>query len=1162
VLLAVATAQAAPYLVRDINTAVVVGARPSGLTDVAGTLFFAASDRTSGRELWKTDGTAAGTVRVADIVPGAGDSAPEALTNVSGTLFFTATQPATGRELWKSDGTAEGTVRVADIDPGPGSSTPGGLIGIGGVVFFTAQTPGAGREVWRSDGTAAGTAPLFDPLPGPGNALLGRLLPFDGAVFFLTLGELWRSDGTPDGTMAVTSFRSGSELAFLQNLTRVGNTLFFEVEFDDGERAELWKSDGTATGTLRVADIPVPEHDGPRGFLGAGQLLFFKLCGRQIDGCDLWRSDGTEAGTFVLSKLYPSFDWDDEDPPPLASQALRDAAGMAGTVFFWKLDASESLELWKTDGTLGGTLRVAPSAFTPDDYEEGWSDWQGGQALGANGSLFFSDCDEAGCELWKSDGTPAGTVRVADINPGPESSRLGFGAVIGTTVYFVADEPTAGGEIWRTDGTEGGTTRVADIHPNDVTAHSRPLDLAGIDGALFFAATGRGSSRLPCRSDGTAAGTVELADVAPGRPYGFLDGAGTVFFAVDDVHPRQLWKTDGTPQGTVRVANLLPATPGDGTQRNLSQTIGTTLFLVALDPLTGQCGLWKSDGTETGTVRLPVPGDSCYGFRQLTDFGGTLYLNAWETDTWRLWRSDGTPEGTERVTDLALDRSTPLAVLNGVLYFTADVPGTGLELWRTDGTEAGTFLVADIDEGPNGSAPIEFTVVDGMLFFTAFHYSQVWRSDGTAAGTVRLAALSSEYVQDLHPLAGRLVFRSFPSDPGFTEHSVWRSDGTAAGTVRVGSPPGTFPLSPPTEAGGMLFFEVEAGFERHVWGTDGTAQRTGRVVDIPPLPGQWSALEGVGDLLFFTLDDPATGIELWALRVTAPGAPCGDGVLHAGEECDDGNSRNGDCCTSTCRLEPAGSPCASDANVCTDDVCDGAGACQHVDNAAPCSDGDACTSDVCSEGTCVSTYEAGACVEGFLCHDVRPARRRRGKVGALRVKPMQQLCAPASVGGAAVRDGVTHLAGHRLAGRPSGNRRRNVRLTNLLGELVFDTRKPDHVLVPSVVEAGGAVGEPVATRYLCSQARSKRGPLLPSNLEVRASDWLGSVQTYRVKEPVHLCEGERGGVQLLCYTARPLPHGSAGGTVRGVKVENELGQPVVNAGGTRRLCIRSVLDPP
>src|SRR5207247_222215 len=78
---------------------------PQQLTNVNGTLFFVANDGTHGRELWKSDGTAAGTTLVKDIWSGGGSIGYlNTLTNVNGTLFFSARDGATGYELWRSDG--------------------------------------------------------------------------------------------------------------------------------------------------------------------------------------------------------------------------------------------------------------------------------------------------------------------------------------------------------------------------------------------------------------------------------------------------------------------------------------------------------------------------------------------------------------------------------------------------------------------------------------------------------------------------------------------------------------------------------------------------------------------------------------------------------------------------------------------------------------------------------------------------------------------------------------------------------------------------------------------------------------------------------------------------------------------------------------------------
>ena len=96
-----------PELLKNVNAGT-LGSSPGQIVEVGATVFFSASDNVHGRELWKTDGTAAGTALVKDINPGGGSSYPEYLTDFNGTLFFTANDGVHGTELWKSDGTAAG----------------------------------------------------------------------------------------------------------------------------------------------------------------------------------------------------------------------------------------------------------------------------------------------------------------------------------------------------------------------------------------------------------------------------------------------------------------------------------------------------------------------------------------------------------------------------------------------------------------------------------------------------------------------------------------------------------------------------------------------------------------------------------------------------------------------------------------------------------------------------------------------------------------------------------------------------------------------------------------------------------------------------------------------------------------------------------------------
>ncbi len=89
---------------------------------------------------------------------------------------------------------------------------------------------------------------------------------------------------------------------------------------------------------------------------------------------------------------------------------------------------------------------------------------------------------------------------------------------------------------------------------------------------------------------------------------------------------------------------------------------------------------------------------------------------------------------------------------------------------------------------------------------------------------------------------------------------------------------------------------------------------------------------------------------------------CGNGVLEGGEQCDDHNLTAGDCCSPLCEAEPSGAPCPDDGNQCTGDSCDAAGACQHPPNALPC--GTTCQPAICAGGACVA---AAAAMAGTPC---------------------------------------------------------------------------------------------------------------------------------------------------------------------------------------------------
>src|SRR5262249_24457428 len=140
----------AQFLVKDINAANTnASSSPTSLTSVLAGVFvyFSANDGVNGSELWKTDGTTAGTVLGKDINPGSASSPPANFAFFGGKTYFSATDATNGSELWVSDGTAAGTTLVMDINPGATGSTPAFLTVVGSNLFFAATDATNGREL-------------------------------------------------------------------------------------------------------------------------------------------------------------------------------------------------------------------------------------------------------------------------------------------------------------------------------------------------------------------------------------------------------------------------------------------------------------------------------------------------------------------------------------------------------------------------------------------------------------------------------------------------------------------------------------------------------------------------------------------------------------------------------------------------------------------------------------------------------------------------------------------------------------------------------------------------------------------------------------------------------------------------------------------------------
>jgi ELWxxDGT repeat protein len=799
-----------------------------------GRLYFQACGGAHGCGLWSTDGTAAGT-RLA--VPGSkiGGAAIGALAAAGGKLFFvTGTASGTGGSnvptLWRTDGTAAGTLLLASFPSLPRALTAAGQL------FFTAPgRDGNGEELWVSDGSRLGTKPLTHftlPAPFTPSAQLGPVLVAAGnhVDFAADDGghgwEIWQSNGTVGGTRRITNFSNPQPFFFFNlasGLAEVNGRVL--VQASDGAPGwRLWASTGDPATVAAIHDClgGCQTDVAGRGLLAVvgGRAIF--LAEDAVHGIEPWSTDGTVAGPQFLRDLCPG----------VCSSQIFGLASLPGGIGFVGFPSDQSpAQLWTSDGTPGGTrslthfsgdlsagdalpLAIGGSSgriFFSASNLDGIEPWviengeprqianlapdapsSGPRALTpVGGGLVFQATVDGSTRLYRTDGT-ATTQILAAINPPDTSTCLPLcGPVsvsLGSWAAFL-EEPLfrqSGFQLFRTDGTVEGTFPLTNVAPPD----RLELNLAAIAGGKVLFFIERHDRRELWRSDGTANGTVLVATV-PGTiasfaPAGFASTGSEAWFGLNgDDGSATVWRSNGTAAGTVMAATLPAGVQILGLPFTLAG--GRVFFETMETGGTHTVQLWSTNGTAAGTA--PVLSGPGIGVLEMIDFAGSLYFLAFDaTLTGGLWTSDGTAAGTVRVHSFSLTaedhltgvRPHGLTVAGNRLYFAAKGGNEGTELWASDGSTEGTALVKDIN--PSGSSDPDHLVAVGAgaasrLFFSAFdpvHGVELWQSDGTSTGTHLVQDIAPEDLSsapDQLTAAGDRLY--FTADDGTIGRELW-----------------------------------------------------------------------------------------------------------------------------------------------------------------------------------------------------------------------------------------------------------------------------------------------------------------------------------------------------------------------------------------------------
>lgn len=439
------------------------------------------------------------------------------------------------------------------------------------------------------------------------------------------------------------------------------------------------------------------------------------------------------------------------DSDPASITHIKDSL-----IFFVASSYDDIRQPYATDGTAEGTVKLL------DSEEQDGSPWFIDFPVQFNNKVYFVAQSELyGTEVYVSDGTPAGSGILKDINPGDYYADADNLTVFKNRLFFAASDGdphdhdetgTHGKELWATDGTESGTILIKNINEGTYTNpydqeeanDSEPDDLTVAGDQLFFSADTENSGRELWVTDGTTSGTRLVKDIYPGTDSNgnaessdpddlIAMGDKVIFLADDGVNGTELWVSDGTEEGTFLVKDFDGEASSGLFSLNDPVVLNNEVYFEEDDEV------WRTDGTTEGTEKLFALPE--YTEDVLTVFDDQIVLQA----TSSLWFWNPSTSNLSQVSFNNLLYPEELTVYNNRLFFSAESSSSmngnevGRELFSTNGTEEGTMLIKDInrvDTTSNrvyDSRPEDLTVAGDLLYFTAnteANGRELWHTGG------------------------------------------------------------------------------------------------------------------------------------------------------------------------------------------------------------------------------------------------------------------------------------------------------------------------------------------------------------------------------------------------------------------------------------------------
>ncbi|WP_288374137.1 T9SS type A sorting domain-containing protein [Chryseobacterium culicis] len=644
-----------------------------------------------------------------------------------------------------------------------------------------------------------------------------KLIP---ALSFFLIGILAIRAQTPiNASLKETNFFPGSEP---KGLLQVGNNLIFAANTGSGIEPHKYNLQTQTAEIVQNINGSFTDSMLKSEFYQIGN----KVCYFASDNSNLqlWSTDLTTNSTSKVKDFntyYPS------------------SNNIIAKVLNGKLYFIFQQNLYISDGTSAGTFQVSNIYNIGNSLQE------------SNGYVFFFGTNSIyGRELWKTDGTLAGTTLVKDIIPGPYSS-ITFSEKLysfNNRIVFAARDSNFNVGLWSTDGTDINTENFSPLSPN---ATLYDFDFTNY-GHLLFKVNGD-----LWKTDGTAPGTTVIYNNIPNihkltyfKNNTYIDTDTGIFFVdqIDQVN------TLGNPSGSI-LQTISPSNNGN--------------YLALKEYNNDASNVYFFDGNSLSQSNIKFNGDNKFiEYQNKLVFSGYMdsYVDYYTTyKNTELFSYDPASTISKVEKDLIYSgHGAPrfYTELNGEVYFLAR-DGYYYQVYKVDSNSNMTKLSSDLREPfPDNFADYNPVAVSGNYIY--FHSNKLVQTNTTTNTVQQISPPLNEKIYGTYSLNNdKILVKTFNLSDNYMR--MWSLDNNTANfTLLVEKTVSNFPSSinnvdidfAKTDSG--IYFKMLNNSTTEIWKSDGTAAGTLKITDLYNIYALNSFLSPVNDKVFFS-DSPNFG---------------------------------------------------------------------------------------------------------------------------------------------------------------------------------------------------------------------------------------------------------------------------------------------------------------